>query len=102
MLLPYDYEWRFTVAGGKVSGYVARARIGSIARSLVATNSTAFIEFSGVTGYEYDVQRTTSLTPPIPWMTVTTNPLSPAPDGLFTFADTNAPPGGAYYRAVER
>ena len=92
----------FTAAGGKVSGYVVKARIGSIATSLVATDSTASIEFSGVTGYEYDVQRTISLHSPITWTNVTTSPLSPASDGSFTFADTNPPPGKAYYRAVER
>jgi hypothetical protein len=91
----------FTVAGGKVSAYIARARIGSIATSLVVTNSTAAIEFCGVTGYQYDVQRATSLNPPITWTTVTIIPLSPAPDGSFIFTDTNAPPGMAYYRAVE-
>src|SRR5204863_522704 len=44
-----------TMAGGKVSTYIARARIGSIARSLVAANPNPYIEFSGVTGYQYDV-----------------------------------------------
>ena len=28
-------------------------------------------------------------------------PLSPAADGSFTFADTNAPPGAAFYRAFQ-
>jgi len=54
-----------------------------------------------VTGYEYDVQRTTSLDPPILWTTVNTKPLSPADDGSFTFNDTNAPAGTAYYHAVQ-
>jgi len=39
--------------------------------------------------------------PPITWTTLTTSPLSPADDGSFTFTDTNAPPGTAYYRSVE-
>jgi hypothetical protein len=97
----YAGGW-FSIAGGKVSAHAAKARIGSIARSLVATNSTASIEFSGVTGYQYDVQRATSMNPPIIWATVTTSPLSPDEDGYFTFTDTTAPPGTAYYRAVER
>jgi len=92
----------FTTAGGKVSPYIARARIDSVAKSLVVANSTPCIEFSGVTGYQYDVQRATSLNPPITWITITASPLSPARDGSFTFSDTNAPPGMAYYRAVER
>src|SRR4029077_11676787 len=69
---------QFPIAGDKLSPYVARARIGSAATSLIATNSAAAIQFSGVTGYQYDIQRTTDLTPPIAWTTVTTSPLSPA------------------------
>ena len=80
----------------------ARARIGSIARSLVAADSTASIEFSGVTGYQYDVQRANSFSPPITWTTVTTSPLSPAADGSFTFTDAKAPAGMGYYRSVGR
>jgi hypothetical protein len=78
---------------------VANARIGSIVKSVATTNSTASIQLSGVTGYAYDVQRTTSLAPPITWTTVTTTPLYPAADGSFTFSDTNALPGSAFYRA---
>jgi hypothetical protein len=89
----------FTKAGGKLSPNLARARIGSRARALTASNGTAALKFSGVTGYAYDVQRTTSLAPPITWTTVTTTPLYPAADGSFTFLDTSAPPGGVYYRA---
>ena len=91
----------FTSAGGKVSYSLAKARIGSSVMSVVATNSTASIQLSGVTGYQYDVQRTTNLTSPITWTTLTTNPFSPAPDGSFTFTDTNAPPGKSFYRTRE-
>jgi hypothetical protein len=91
----------FTTAGGKISPNLARARIGSIVKSLAAANSIASIQFSGVTGYQYDVQRATNLNSPITWTTLTTSPLSPAPDGAFTFTDTNAPPGAAFYRAQE-
>ncbi len=92
----------FMTAGGKLSPCLARVRVGSIATSLVTANSTASIQFSGVTGYQYDVQRATNLNPPMTWTTVTTNLLSPADDGSFTFTDTDAPPGTAYYRALER
>lgn len=92
----------FTKAGGKISPYVARARIGSIAKSLLRTQSTASIEFSGVTGYPYDVERATSLAPQIAWTTVTPGPLYPASDGSFTFADTNANWDTAFYRASFR
>ena len=43
----------------------------------------------------------TDFASPVPWTTLTTNPLSPAQDGSFTFTDTNAPPGTAFYRALE-
>src|SRR5438093_2462612 len=87
----YAGGW-FSTAGGKVSAYAAWARISSIARSLMTVNSTTSINFSGVTGYRYDVQRATSLSPPVAWTTVTTSPLSPVPDGSFTFTDNNPPP----------
>ena len=91
----------FTTAGGKISPNLARVRIGSIVKSVAASNGTASIQLSGVTGYQYDVQRATNLTLPITWTTLPTSPLSPAPDGSFTFTDTNAPPGAAFYRAQE-
>jgi hypothetical protein len=91
----------FTIAGGKASGYLAKARIGSSAESINASGSSATIRFSGVVGYDYLVQRTDSLTPPMTWTTQTTTLLSPATDGSLTFIDTNAPPGTAYYRLVQ-
>jgi trimeric autotransporter adhesin len=94
-------EGGFTTAGGKISPYLTRARIGSIVKSVATTNSTASIQLSGVTGYQYDVQRATNLNSPVIWTTITTSPLSPAPDGSFTFTDTNALPGPAFYRTRE-
>jgi hypothetical protein len=91
----------FTIAGGKASGYLAKARIGSSAEAINVSGSSATIQFSGVVGYEYHVQRTDSLTPPMTWTTLTASPLSPADDGSFNFIDTNAPPGPAYYRLVQ-
>ncbi|HEU0011040.1 MAG TPA: hypothetical protein VFT34_14575 [Verrucomicrobiae bacterium] len=92
----------FTTAGGKVSAGIAKARIASAARSITASGSSATIQFSGVVGYEYHVQRTDSLTSPMTWTPLTASPLSPAADGSFSFTDTNAPPGTAYYRLVQR
>src|SRR5687767_2639307 len=82
----------FTTAGGKLSTNIAQARIASAAESITVSGSSATIQFSGVVGYEYHVQRTGSLTPPITWTTLTTSPLSPADDGSLTFTDNNAPP----------
>jgi hypothetical protein len=92
----------FTTAGGKVSAYIAKARIASAAESITASGSSTTIQFSGVVGYEYHVQRTDSLTPPMTWIPLTASPLSPADDGSFTFTDTNAPPSTAYYRLVQQ
>ncbi|HEY0366475.1 MAG TPA: choice-of-anchor D domain-containing protein [Pyrinomonadaceae bacterium] len=89
----------FTTAGGKISPYMARVRIGSKAQGLTASNSTPSIRFSGVTGYPYDVQRANNLTPPVAGTTVSAAPLYPAPDGSFTFTDSNTPLGKAFYRA---
>lgn len=88
----------FTTAGNKIAGGFARARIGSEVLALTASPH-ATIQLSGVTGYEYNVQRATSLTPPVVWIKISTMPLHPAADGTFTFTDTNAPPGQAFYRA---
>jgi len=96
----YGGGW-FTTAGGKAATYIAKARIGSAAESIAASGSSATIQFTGVVGYQYHVQRTGSLAPPVTWTTLTTTPLSPAADGSFSFTDTNAPPGTAYYRLVQ-
>jgi hypothetical protein len=90
----------FTTAGGKIAPATARARIGSKAQGVTASNSTPSIRFSGVTGYSYDVQRATNLTAPVAWTTVSVAPLYPSPDGSFTFTDNNAPLGTAFYRAA--
>src|SRR5689334_9759169 len=88
----------FETAGSKPSEFIASARIASFVKSLTASNSTASMAFSGVTGYQYDIQRAATLNAPLTWSNLTTTPLSPASDGSFSFADTNAPHGAAYYR----
>jgi hypothetical protein len=90
----------FTTAGNKPSAHVAKARIGSAVESITASGSSVTLQFSGVVGYEYHVQRTDSLTAPMTWTTLTTTPLSPAADGSFSFIDSNAPPRTVYYRLV--
>ena len=96
----------FTVVSGKVSAYIAKAYLvappGGVVDSIAESNGTAKLKFYGNPGHSFDVQRSTNLIPPITWTTITTSSLSPAPDGVFTFTDTNAPPGTAYYRAAER
>ena len=67
----------FTTAGNKASAHVAKARIGSAAESITASGSSATIQFSGVVGYEYHVQRTDTLTPSMTWTTLTASPFHP-------------------------
>ncbi|MBK9138252.1 MAG: hypothetical protein IPM17_05730 [Verrucomicrobia bacterium] len=98
----------FTTAGGKVSAYLAKAVLGlgpgaGLARTITVSKATPTIVFQGTPGSPYDVQRTISLSPPVTWATLTpTGPLMPGADGLFSFTDTNAPPGTAYYRSGPR
>lgn len=84
------------------SGHIFKARIGSTVEVVAATTSPVSLQFSGVTGYDYDLQRTTSLNPPLFWTTLNTNPLMPAADGSFMFTDTNATSGSAFYRLHKR
>ena len=95
----------FTTVGTKVSAYVAEAYLvappGGIMDSIVVPSSgTADIRCYGNPGQQFGVQRTTNLSPPL-WTNVNSSPLIPAADGSFTFADTNAPPGAAFYRAFQ-
>ena len=98
----------FKRAGNKVSALVAKAMLtlppaGGLARTMAVSNGIPSIVFQGTPGSPYDVQRTTSLSPPVEWTTLTaSSPLTPAADGLFTFTDTNAPVGTAYYRSGPR
>ena len=66
----------------------------------VPSSGTVDVRFYGNPGQQFGVQRTTNLSPPL-WTNVNSSPLIPAPDGSFTFLDTNAPPGAAYYRAFQ-
>jgi hypothetical protein len=95
----------FTTAGGKVSAYAAEAYLvappGGLVDSIVLPSSgIADVRCYGNPGQQFGVQRTTNLAPPL-WTNVNSSPLIPAADGSFTFADTNAPPGAAFYRAFQ-
>ncbi len=58
------------------------------------------LRFSGIPGYEYEVQRTIDLTTPITWTPIlTTN--APA-EGYFELTDELAPPSTGYYRAIRK
>ncbi len=55
-----------------------------------------FIQFDGLPGLSYRLQRATNLMGP--WDTIDTQTASAS--GLLKFADTNPPPGQAFYRTV--
>ena len=67
---------------------------------VVPSSGTADVKFYGNPGQQFGVQRATELSPP-DWTTVNPSPLIPAADGSFTFVDTNAPPGPAFYRTFQ-
>ena len=95
----------FTTAGGKVSAYAAEAYLvappGGLVDSIVVPSSgTVDVRFYGNPGQQFGVQRATDLSP-LGWINVNPSPLIPAADGSFTFVDTNAPSGAAFYRAFQ-
>ncbi|PYJ05139.1 MAG: hypothetical protein DME25_08960, partial [Verrucomicrobia bacterium] len=70
------------------------------ATMITVSGSTATVDFAGIPGYSYDIQRSTNL---VDWVTLlTTN--TPG-DGLFQFTDDfndlGGPPSQAYYRLRE-
>jgi hypothetical protein len=71
-----------------------------LARDIFVGNGTATIQFCGIPGRSYDVQRATHLGNPVPWIPLTVTPLKPNADGSFTFTDLHPPAGTAYYRCV--
>jgi hypothetical protein len=71
-----------------------------VVKSVAVVRGAAAIEFFGVPDVPYDVQRASTLTPPVRWITVNDGPLSPGRDGLLSFSDLSAPEAMAYYRSV--
>ena len=70
------------------------------ATMITVSGSTATVDFAGIPGYSYQIQRSTNL---VDWVTLlTTN--TPG-DGLFQFTDDfndlGGPPSQAYYRLRE-
>ena len=87
--------------GGTASAVVNLA-IGTVtpngqAQSIAISGGTAMLQFAGIPGFSYNVQRTTNL---VDWTTIlTTNPVA----GVFQFTDDfsdlgGAVPASAYYR----
>ena len=98
-------SFTYTVSNGSGSATgtitVNVAPSGGIANTVTVSGGTATIKFFGIPGYQYDVQRTISLTEPVTWTTLTATPLAPGTDGSFTYTDSSAPNGTAYYRSLQ-
>lgn len=62
------------------------------------TNGVVHIQFSGIPGQLYAIQRATNMIEPVYWLTLT-NIVADA-YGRFEYHDTSPPAGAAFYRAV--
>jgi hypothetical protein len=88
----------FTTAGGKVSGYVAKAILNPPVLAIEGDGDGGyFLRFSGVPGSAYRLQRAPSVTGPWAASAPQTAPAS----GLLEFWDLFPPPGQAFYRTVQ-
>jgi hypothetical protein len=77
---------------------------GGVAQTITVSGGAATINFYGIPGIEYDVQRATSLgpSPPPDWITINSSPLTASEnDGAFGYTDSSAPNGTAYYRSIQ-
>jgi len=80
---------------------IGTATDGGTVQPVTVTGSSAVLRCFGIPGVYYDVQRTTSLSAPVSWTTLTVSALTPGTDGSFTHTDSSAPDGLAYYRIVQ-
>jgi hypothetical protein len=88
----------FTVAGGKVSAYVAKAVVYPPVLALARDGSGGyFIRFSGVPGTAYRLQRAPALAGP--WNS--SAPQTAPSSGRLDLQDTSPAPGQTFYRVVQ-
>ena len=77
---------------------------GGFAQTITVSGGAATINFYGIPGVQYDVQRATSLgpSPPADWSIINGSPLTASEnDGSFAYTDSSAPNGTAYYRSIQ-
>ena len=88
--------------GGAASGTITVnvVAVGGIAQSITVTNGVATIHFFGIPGFQYDLQRATSVNGTYSTVTAAGTQTA-ASDGQFSFTDSSAPSGGAYYRSIQ-
>jgi len=70
------------------------------ARKISVVNGVAVIEFQGLPGESYYVQRAEHLSEPMEWTTLNRDPVPAGPEGLFTFTDARPSADTAYYRCL--
>ena len=89
---------RFTTAGGKVSAYIAKAIVNPPVLAIAPDGFGGFfINFSGVPGSGYRLQRAPTVKGP--W--VSSGPQTAPASGLLEFWDLFPPPGQGFYRSVQ-
>ena len=71
---------------------------GGLAQAISVSGGSVTIDFAGIPGYTYDIQRATA--PDGPWTTVATQ--TAPPNGLFSYTDPSPPAPTAYYRLLEQ
>jgi hypothetical protein len=88
----------FTTAGGKASAYLAKAIINPPVLAIEPDGFGGyFIDFSGVPGSAYRLQRASAVAGP--W--ATSAPQIAPPSGQVEFWDLFPPPGKGFYRSVQ-
>ncbi|PYJ03542.1 MAG: hypothetical protein DME25_11910 [Verrucomicrobia bacterium] len=93
-------SFTYTVADGRGGAATAlitvqAVHLTGIAQNITVNGGSVIIDFAGIPGYAYDVQRSTDVSFTSPVLLETTN--APA-DGLFSFTDNSPPSPQAYYR----
>lgn len=98
-------SFTYTVAdarGGSATGLITINVLSAVGgpQTITVSGSTATVNFAGIPGYAYAVQRSTNL---VSWVTLFTTNAPTA--GLFNFtddfSDLGGPPASAYYRTAQ-
>ena len=88
--------------GGTASGMVTVnvASVAGAAQSITVIGTTATVHCFGIPGYQYDLQRSDSVDGTYSTVTAAGTQTA-AGDGRYSFTDSSAPSGGAYYRSIQ-
>ena len=90
------------VRGGSATGLITVNVISAVGgpQTITVSGSTVTVNFAGIPGYTYAVQRSTNL---VSWVTLITTNAPPAGLFIYTddFSDLGGPPASAYYRTAQ-